>query len=300
MPLVSIVINVWNGAATLREAIDSALAQTLTDWEIVVWDDASTDSGAEIVRSFQDPRIRYFAAAEHGSLGTSRNHALACAHGDWIAFLDQDDVWLPGKLEQQLALAETGVDLIFGRTITFDEKGRQWEYDHRHGDSLLPEGDIFEALFRDSCFIAMSSAMIRRTALERVGPIPDRYQVICDYFLFTAVARHGKARAVQDVICRYRVHSGNMSPANRVRMHEEALKLLDDWAGDLDPELLDHRRRVHATVLAVGLMAQPGLSGSGFAYLWREGSLTYLCSRAVALSYRTIRRHLAPRGRLAG
>ena len=124
MPLVSVIMNVRNGAATLREAIDSVLAQTFEDWELIVWDDRSTDDSAEIVADYRDPRIRYFLSPEDTSLGEARSDAIAHAQGEWLAFLDQDDVWLPHKLRKtDGARADDGVGLIYGRTIRFYPSG---------------------------------------------------------------------------------------------------------------------------------------------------------------------------------
>src|SRR5271165_3089230 len=105
MPLVSIIMNVRNGASTLREALDSVLAQTFTDWELIVWDDRSTDESGKIAAQYSDPRICYFLSPEETSLGKARDTAIHQARGKWLAFLDQDDLWMPRKLEMQMALA---------------------------------------------------------------------------------------------------------------------------------------------------------------------------------------------------
>lgn len=298
MPLVSIVMNVWNGAETLEAAIESVLAQTFTDWELIVWDDQSTDSSAQAVRRFQDPRIRYFLAPLHTPLGEARNLAIRQAQGRWVAFLDQDDLWLPRKLELQCALGERdpAVDLVYGRTVAFRADGREWDYDHRHEFGPLPEGDIFRELFACSCFISMSSAMIRTEALRRAGEIPPAVRVIADYYVFAAVARQGKAAAVQQVVCRYRVHSDSMSKAQWERMHEEALELIEHWRPHLEPALAEYRKQVHSTVLGLCRMRIPGSRRSGLWFLLSRGSLAYLLSRPFAIGYRTLKRHLV-RGR---
>lgn len=166
MPTVSIIMNVRNGAATLREALESALAQTYRDWEVIVWDDCSSDDSARIVAEFADPRLGYFLAPHDTSLGQARDLAMRHAHGEWLAFLDQDDIWLPRKLEFQMALTDSPqVSLIYGRTVCFYPGGRQRDYDQFHEFSDLPEGDIFAELLGRGCFIAMSSALIRRSAV---------------------------------------------------------------------------------------------------------------------------------------
>jgi hypothetical protein len=175
MPLVSTIINVRNGAATLREAIESVLAQTFTEWELIIWDDRSSDASASIVAEYHGERVRYFLSPQDVSLGKARSDAIRQAKGEWIAFLDQDDIWLPGKLEKQMALADESVGLIYGRTIRFYPRGMERDYDQKHEYELLPEGNIFTQLFTKSCFIAMSSAVFRRSAIEAIGGIPTTF-----------------------------------------------------------------------------------------------------------------------------
>ena len=85
MPLVSVIMNVRNGASFLREALDSVLAQTFVDWELIVWDDCSTDNSAQIVSQYRDPRIRYFLSPEDTPLGKARDSAIRRASGEWLA-----------------------------------------------------------------------------------------------------------------------------------------------------------------------------------------------------------------------
>ena len=102
-PLVSIIMNCWNCEKYLREALDSVYAQTYPHWEIIFWDNASTDQSGEMARSY-DHRLRYFKGEVTIPLGAARNKALEQAKGEFIAFLDCDDAWLPEKLEKQIPL----------------------------------------------------------------------------------------------------------------------------------------------------------------------------------------------------
>lgn len=295
MPPVSVIMNVRNGAATLREALDSVMAQTFTDWELVFWDDRSTDDSARIVAEYRDDRIRYLLSPEDTSLGRARDLAIHQARGEWLAFLDQDDIWLPHKLHKQLALVEgePRVGIVYGRTVMFSPRGNKRDYDHRHEFQPLPEGDIFARLFIDSCYISMSSAMLRRSAVNQIGGIPEAIQVIPDYYLFVAVARRHWARAVQEVVCRYRLHAASLTHFSTRRMNEEILWLVDLWAPWLEPRLVARRRRVHSTLLALAEMRHLGTASSGIARLLTRGSLGYLFSRPFARGFRAIRRRLS-------
>ena len=292
-PSVSIIMNIRDGAAYLREALDSVMAQTFTDWEAIVWDDCSVDESPTIVQEeYTDPRIRYMLSPEDTRLGRARHLAIQHAQGEWLAFLDQDDIWLPDKLQKQVARIEDDpkVGIVYGRTLAFSATGLERDYDHRHEFEPLPEGDIFTSLLTDSCFIAMSSAMLRRAAVNEAGGVPDAIHVSPDYFLYLAAASRYQGRAVQDVICRYRLHGGNMSNTTGRAIQTEALWVLDQWADRIDPPLLRWRRKVHNTVLAVQEMRQLSTAGRGVVRLLTHGSAGYLASRPFARAFREIRR----------
>jgi len=101
--LVSIITPTYNCGKYIAETIESVLAQTYTNWEMIIVDDCSTDNTKEIVESYKDERIKYFCNDKNSGAAISRNKALREANGEWIAFLDSDDLWLPEKLEHQLA-----------------------------------------------------------------------------------------------------------------------------------------------------------------------------------------------------
>jgi hypothetical protein len=287
-------MNVRNGAATLPEAIDSVLSQSFDDWELIVWDDRSTDASAEIVARYHDARVRYFLSADDTPLGRARSDAMAQARGEWLAFLDQDDVWLPHKLQKQMALAADDVGLIYGRTIRFYPDGRERDYDHAHEYELLPEGNIFSRLFIESCFIAMSSAVFRRAAVETVGGIPPQVRIIPDYYLYVAVAQRYRARAVQEPVCRYRAHAGSMSHVAAVEMHHEALWLADQWAPQLDQATVALCRRRHLTAIALEEMRRPRTFFSGAHRLITEGSPGSQLARPFLFLVHVLRRKLRP------
>ncbi len=292
MPQVSVIMNVRNGASTLREAVDSVLAQTLTDWEMVVWDDRSTDSSAKIIAQYSDPRIRYFLSSEETSLGQARNGAIRQARGEWLAFLDQDDLWMPRKLEMQVALAAQSTGIIYGRTVRFYPGGSERDYDQTHEFEPLPEGDLFTQLFTKGCFIAMSSAVFRRSAIEEIGGIPESIAIIPDYYLYVAVARRRPARAVQDVVCRYRMHEANMSRLTAIAMHQEALWLVDHWADSLDWSTVARCRRRHFTAIALEEIRSPHTAVHGMARLLTQGSITSQLKRPFMFGFHIVRRNI--------
>ena len=122
MPFVSIIINCFNGEKYIGDAINFALRQTYPDFELIIWDNQSTDNTLSVIKTFHDPRINYCYAPEHTTLARARNNAVECAKGAWIAFLDCDDIWLPEKLFLQVAVikaAPCSLSIVYGRyTVT--------------------------------------------------------------------------------------------------------------------------------------------------------------------------------------
>jgi glycosyltransferase involved in cell wall biosynthesis len=296
MPLVTVIINVLNGAATLTEAIDSVLGQTFDDWELIVWDDYSTDGSASVLAGYTDRRIRYISAQVRVPLGHARQQAIDLARGEWIAFLDQDDLWLPEKLERQMALACGSGDaaLIYGRTVRFYPGGTERDYDQAHEYSYLPEGDIFTELFTNSCFIAMSSAVFRRSALREIGGIPNSITIIPDYYLYTSIARRFPAAAVQEAVCRYRMHPGNTSRVTALQVQQEALRLMDTWQGAVAPEVLAQCRKRHSTAIALLEMRRRRTLVRGTWRLLSQGSLLSQLLRPFYFVFHVVRRTVRP------
>ncbi len=161
-PRVSVIMNCLNSSKHLREALDSVMRQTFQDWEIVFWDNCSTDESPDIAKSY-GARVRCFRGTEVVPLGAGRNLAIAQARGEFIAFLDCDDLWEPEKLERQVALfdANSRVGLVTTDTAFFD--GRRVL--RRMFEGAAPgRGMVFADLMLRQ-WISMSSAVLRRSAL---------------------------------------------------------------------------------------------------------------------------------------
>lgn len=208
LPLVSVVMNCYNGEAYLRDALRSVVAQTYGNWELIFWDNASTDATRSIVESFADKRIRYFFAAEKIPLGGSRNAALGKARGDFIAFLDTDDIWHPAKLYLQVELltARPEVAFVYSNFRPFFGKNLP-DLERCKGKYILPQptGDVFGKFLRQSP-VNLQTVMIRRSALEGGSLFDPILHLSEEYDLFMRVLYRNRAAYISKVLAGYRLH----------------------------------------------------------------------------------------------
>ena len=206
-PLVTVVMNCFNGEAYLREAIDSVYNQTYGNWEIVFWDNASTDGSAGIARSY-DRRLRYFRGDETIPLGAARNKAVEQARGDYIALLDVDDIWLPGKLEKHVhAMEGTDFALCYAGIINIDGSG------NIIGSYIptYPNGNLFDYLLRQFD-INVPAAMIRKSALKASKLNFDPTIVASEeYCLFMQLAAAYPFCVIREPVAKYRIHEGALT-----------------------------------------------------------------------------------------
>ena len=205
-PLVSVVINCYNGEKYLKEAIDSVYEQTYQNWEIIFWDNASTDQTAEIVKLY-DNKLRYFRSKKTTVLGKARVEATKEAVGEYIAFLDSDDLWLQDKLEKQVALfvdSEKDIGFVYGRSEIIFDNDKKGGFIFKDGE-VLPEGDIFAELTKEN-FIVFSSAMVDKEKFYKSGGFPSHFLNSTDYWVFLHMAKKYQCRTVQEVCCKNRIH----------------------------------------------------------------------------------------------
>jgi glycosyltransferase involved in cell wall biosynthesis len=164
-PLVSVVVPTYNRAAVLPRAINSALGQSLRDLELIVVDDGSTDSTGELVDAVRDPRVHFIRLPTGAGVAGARNAGVRAARGDWVAFLDSDDEWLPSRLEQQVVRFREDAGSAAAVGYCFVQ-----QRDERTGRTVparrgSPEGDVFPALLTGwsplpSCLVVSRRALL--------------------------------------------------------------------------------------------------------------------------------------------
>jgi glycosyltransferase involved in cell wall biosynthesis len=220
-------MNGYNAAAYVGEAIASVFAQTYPHWEIVFWDNCSNDATAAIVRSYDDPRLRYFLAPNFTPLGQARNLAIREARGEFIAFLDCDDIWLPTKLERQLPLFDDPeVGLVYSDTVFFNARGDE---KRSYGGILPGRGRCFRQLLA-RYFLSMETVVLRRSVLKSQPEWFDpSFNMIEEADLFRRIAHDWKIDGVADALARWRVHASSWTFKHPELLRLESMAMLDRY-----------------------------------------------------------------------
>ncbi|WP_052131365.1 glycosyltransferase family 2 protein [Vibrio caribbeanicus] len=222
LPLVSIIVNCYNSEKYLKETIDSVLLQTHSNWELIFWDNQSTDNSAEIVKCYKDERIRYFYAEKHTSLGEGRNLALEKVKGEYVSFLDADDYYYPDKIAKTLeAFSSENVGLVYtnGHTL-YQAENRFHTF---YGDTAQDEGDLFQR-WLNHYDVKIPSVMFRTSVIKAGGIHFDpRFSMVEEYDFFLQISRVSQCKYVEEELCIFRVYSTSLTS-----------KSIGKWAGEYE------------------------------------------------------------------
>lgn len=206
VPLVSVIIPAYNASATIVATLESVLKQSFEGFEIIVVDDGSTDDTADVVKSLQDHRIRYIYQ-ENAERAAARNRGIVEARGQYLAFLDADDLWMDQKLEKQLFVFKDNpsVSLVYSDLIYFDALT---------GEDIIQYGQKLFKLYRGSvlpqllkvCFIQSPTPLIKRTVLEKMEWFDPSLPPTEDWDLWLRIAARSFIDYVPEPLARYRFH----------------------------------------------------------------------------------------------
>jgi len=241
--LVSVVMNCFNSDAYLKEAVQSLIDQTYQKWELIFWDNQSTDDSASIVKSFSDKRVRYFYAEEHTPLGEARNLALKEVTGKYVAFLDCDDVYFPDKLQRQVSLMEkSDCVMCYGSVVIIDSYGNRI----RDIPVKNQSGNLFGALL-DHYEINMQTVMVRNSFLiDNALSFSPFFKYCPDHNLFMEIASSNPIGVVQEYIVKYRVLDDSLSKKTIDIAPLEIKYTLDKIASDTELRVKYHKEFEHA------------------------------------------------------
>ena len=246
-PETSIIMNCHNGEKFLNKAIESVLAQSYKKWELIFWDNRSTDKSKKIFKSFKDKRLRYFYTHKKVSLYESRNAACKKAKGNFIAFLDVDDIWFPNKLKLQVKkFSDKHVGLVYGKFYRLNNKNFFGKKTINYKKNL-PVGYVIKPLLK-SYTVGLLTIMIRKSFLKKEKEIfRVKYNYLGDLDFVLRFSLKYKFEAVQEPIGMYRQHENQMQrkyfktksaqlkkwygeiTKNKIFGSKENLKLFEEW-----------------------------------------------------------------------
>lgn len=241
MMTVSVIIPTYNRVDSLRRAIESVLAQSYKDWELIVVDDGSpTDAISEVLRHYvsREPRIRYLRQINRGSY-QARNTGIAHAKGKYVAFLDDDDEWTPEKLKTQVALMESHpeVGLCYMFFQIYRTRDGKLEATKRFPDFPATK---FEELL--GVFIAPNSVMVRKACLDQIAWFDPQFRISADFDLWLRFVQRWEIRAIDQVgtvtVMDGREHEGG----NELAARKDAIRVLRNLK--LMPEFRHYKRLV--------------------------------------------------------
>lgn len=202
--LISIIMPVYNGEKYIASAIESVLGQAYENWELIVVDDCSKDSTAEIIEVFTDSRIKYTKNKANSGCAVSRNNGLDIASGEYVAFLDCDDIWHEDKLAKQVQLIKnTDVDLVYTGYQFIDQNDVKTKV-------IIPKGKATLSDLLKENYIIFSTVLCKRSILKGIGFKPEWFHE--DYvYLLDLLQKKARFAGLQEKLALYRVHKGGRS-----------------------------------------------------------------------------------------
>ena len=231
-------MNCYNGEKYLQQALNSIEKQSYKNWELIFWDNRSTDNSKNIFKSFKNKKFKYYFSKKHTSLYKARNLAIKKSRGQFISFIDADDLWERNKLKDQvkLFLRNNHVSLIYSNLWIQNENLKKrklyWKKD-------LPSGLIYKKIIKEYC-IGVITVMIKKNILPKKNAFDPKYSVIGDFDLFTRLAKKNKFIAVQAPLATYRIHGDNLSLKNRIKEIDE----LKHWLKNNKYELQSFEKKI--------------------------------------------------------
>ena len=221
-PTVSIIIRTYNRLSLLKEAVESVRAQTYTNWELIIVDDGSTDGTPQAIELIGDPRILLLRLTHTGNINYLINEGVRKAHGEWLAFLDSDDCWLPEKLELQLkTLSATQRKWCY---CPFDFVDENNQIIYSSSEKFLPfEGSIVKEIIQAKTGITICSVIVERKLFNEIGGFSTNPELREDYEFFLRIASRAEVAFTSQVLTRIREHPGRVYKSRKYPYDRTAL-----------------------------------------------------------------------------
>jgi glycosyltransferase involved in cell wall biosynthesis len=263
-PAVTVLMPLFNGEQYLREAIESILGQTFSEFELLVLDDGSTDAGPRIANGYRDPRIRLLSNDENLGIAATLNRGIGLARGRYIARMDCDDVSLPDRLLKQFDFMEgnPNVGVCGSRVRRIGAKRGLWKV--KAGDAAIKSRLLFENA------MAHPSVMIRKSVLDEKGLRYDTsLRCAQDYAFWVEIARHSRLANLEQVLVLYRVHAGQISEAKKAEQRSAADSVRAHQLRSLGIEPSPEELTLHGNIASYGRAGERHFAEEAAAWLSR-------------------------------
>lgn len=242
-PTVSTVIPTFERVQFLARAIDSVLGQTFTDVEVIVVDDGPSEPIADFVRAHPDERVVLRRHERNRGVAAARNTGIAAARGMYVAFLDDDDIWLPTKLERQLEMATgAGAEVVHTLVYVTDGEGNIYEAPSQRGFALFREvaaaGYPYDWLLRRSSFF-LNTFLVRRECIERVGGFDEALSTVDDLDFVHRLRRAYVLHLVDEPLVKHCHHARNLSSTTDPRVWPRLAAKEFAWVAQANPPRRD-------------------------------------------------------------
>lgn len=230
MPKVSVIIPIYNAEKFISKTIESVIAQTYPDWEIIAVDDGSTDKTPAILNEYKkklSKKLRIITQKNSG-VSIARNTGIAAAEGKYIAFLDHDDLWTPEKLEKQVKLLDSNKELglVYSDSYVIDGAGNLKKDTIFHGVKPF-RGNVFNKLFYNN-FIPCLTVVTRKEVLDKVGLFNLEYKIAEEYDLFLKIAERCSIDFIEQPLAKYRIHGESFSKNIEIAVDED-FQIITYW-----------------------------------------------------------------------
>lgn len=221
-PLVSIIMNCLNGERFLESALNSVIRQKFKNWELIFWDNRSTDKSKKIFKKFKDSRFKYFYARKKTNLYRARNLAIRKSKGKFLAFLDVDDFWTVDKLQRQIPkFKDKKVSLVYGNFYKYFDKNKKKEIAF---NSYLPEGYILPKIIKDYK-VGLSTVLIRKKSIKSYNKIfNDKYNLISDFDFILHFSKKNYFACVNKPLAYYRIHNNQLQKKELINQAKQYCK----------------------------------------------------------------------------
>jgi glycosyltransferase involved in cell wall biosynthesis len=266
MPTVSVIIPTYNRARLLGRAVRSVLAQNYQDFELIIVDDGSTDDTEGLVKNLNSEKIRYLRHRQNKGASAARNTGISSARGEYIAFQDSDDEWMPDKLEKQMrafAVAPPEVGIIYtGFYIIRDNRKI-----YRPSASITPkDGDILNGIINGEYLVSPQTIVAKRECFEKLGLFDENLPALEDWEMSLRLAKHYHFNYINKPLMQYHIQPDSLS-RNKSAMIKSYQLIMERYSDDFQRD----RRLLAKHYLRLGnFLYSNGEIGQGREYFVRS------------------------------